>query len=157
VSKQALARTQGNLHRTVRVIISNEDKVLVGRKRSEDRLQPCTGHVEEGETTREAAVREAEEEMLDSRPRKEALSEIGSGIVREAECRHTDGGPLPHKYTVYSLKLQNPVMDIGEEEFSSLEWRSIDELVRDHESGEDRLTQNSYEDIKKYRKWRKRS
>ncbi len=157
MSKQALARTQGNLHRTVRVIISNEDKVLVGRKRSEDRLQPCTGHVEEGETTREAAVREAEEEMLDSRPRKEALSEIGSGIVREAECRHTDGGPLPHKYTVYSLELQNPVMDIGEEEFSSLEWRSIDELVRDHESGEDRLTQNSYEDIKKYRKWRKRS
>lgn len=156
MSKQALARTQGNLHRTVRVIISNGDRILVGRKRSEDRLQPCTGHVEEGETTREAAVREAEEEMLDNRPRKEALSEIGSGIVREAECRHTDGGPLPHKYTVYSLELQNPVLDIGEEEFSSLEWRSIDELVRGHESGEDRLTQNSYEDIKKYREWRER-
>ncbi len=156
MSKQALARTQGNLHRTVRVIISNGDRILVGRKRSKDRLQPCTGHVEEGETTKEAAVREAEEEMLNSRPREEALSEIGSGVVREAECRHTDGGPLPHKYTVYRLKLQNPVLDIGEEEFSSLEWRSIDELVRDHESGEDRLTQNSYEDIKKYREWRER-
>ena len=103
MSKQALARTQGNLHSTVRVIISNGARLIVGRKSRKGRLQTCTGHGEEGETTREAAVREAEEEMLDNRPRKEALSEIGSGIVREAECRHTDGGPLPHKYTVYSL------------------------------------------------------
>ena len=85
MSKQALARTQNNLHRTVRVIISDGDKVLVGKKRSKDRLQPCTGHVEEGETTKEAAVREAEEEMLNSRPRKESLSEIRSGVVREAK------------------------------------------------------------------------
>lgn len=157
MSKQALARDQDNLHRTVRVIISDGDKVLVGKKRSKDRLQPCTGHVEEGETTREAAVREAEEEMLDSRPRKEALSDIRSGVVRESKCRHTDSGPLPHEYTVYSLEVQDPTLDLGEEEFSSLKWRTVDELVRSHESGEERLTQNSYEDIKKYREWTERS
>jgi 8-oxo-dGTP pyrophosphatase MutT (NUDIX family) len=157
VSGQALARSQDNLHRTVRVIISDGDKVLVGKKRSKNRLQPCTGHVEEGETTREAAVREAEEEMLDSRPREEALSEIRSGVVREGDCRYTDSGLLPHEYTVYSLELQDPALDIGEEEFSSLKWRTVDELIRSHESGEERLTQNSYKDIKKYREWTERS
>jgi ADP-ribose pyrophosphatase YjhB (NUDIX family) len=157
VSKQALARTQDNLHRTVRVIISDGDKVLVGKKRSKDRLQPCTGHVEEGETTKEAAVREAEEEMLNSRPRKESLSEIRSGVVREAKCRHTDSGSLPHEYTVYSLELQDPALDIGEKEFSSLKWRTVDELIRSHESGDERLTQNSYKDIKQYREWTERS
>nr|EGQ40394.1 MAG: ADP-ribose pyrophosphatase [Candidatus Nanosalinarum sp. J07AB56] len=157
MSEQALAGTHSDTHRTVRVIISDGNNVLVGRKRSKDRLQPCTGHVEEGETAKEAAVREAKEEMLDSEPNKEALSKVEDGIVREAECRHTQNGSLRHEYTIYGLEVQEPVLDVDEEEFSSLEWRRIDQLVQDHESGKDRLTQNSYKDIKKYREWRKHS
>lgn len=44
------------------VVLDEEDRVLLHRRRNEDAWAPPSGHVERGETVREAALREIEEE-----------------------------------------------------------------------------------------------
>lgn len=118
------AHSKELLHRTGMVfLVNSKGNVLINRRSSEKKIFPSrydssvSFHVVHGETYKEAAEREAEEEIKIKAP----LKYIGKFIHRD-----------PPEYQITSVFLcvsdDKPIID--SEEFSSGKFYSIDEIER---------------------------
>jgi 16S rRNA (adenine1518-N6/adenine1519-N6)-dimethyltransferase len=127
----------GLIHRVVRIsILDQEDRLLVQKRSLQKELFPgrwdnsAAGHVDAGETYKQAALRELHEEL--------GLQDVELQKVGDYYVDVTDGWRRMKRFTrSYKITLQDPLpsFKLPEDEVESTEWMevaNVKKLVADH-------------------------
>ena len=112
------------MHKTVGAIVRKDDKYLmIERKLKPFGFACLAGHIDPGETSEEALVREVKEESgLDVKSKKLLLNEV----LSIEECVQ---GEITHEWFVYDVEASGE-LKIDEEEEKVIKYYSPDEIKK---------------------------
>lgn len=141
---------KGLLHRIVSILVENKNGQLLLQKRGPlVAISPDTwdssaaGHVDEGETYEQAALREIAEEIG---LKNIELEELGYWRSRD----EIDNRILNRFNKLYRVRVKNPVFVLQETEVREVKWFSMPEIKLLLKETPEQVTSGLIEDIKLY-------
>lgn len=141
---------KGLLHRIVRVMVEdNRGRILLQKRSPHVDLFPnawdhsAAGHVDEGESYEEAAIREAAEEI--------GLKGIKLKEVAQWRSNDVFGGRILNRFNrLYKVLLDNPEFALQKSEVSDVKWFTLDEIKRLIKEHPDLVTEGLVKVIEAY-------
>lgn len=141
---------KGLLHRIVSILVENKDGQLLLQKRGPlVAISPdiwdssASGHVDEGETYEQAALREIAEEIG---LKNIELEELGYWRSRN----EIDNRIFNRFNKLYRVRVENPVFVLQETEVREVKWFSMSEIKALFKESPEQVTGGLIEDIKLY-------